>query len=119
MAFNIYAYLMKKLFIKTHGCQMNFYDSERMSDLLKPHGYQLENNDEDADFIILNTCHIREKAVEKTYNVNVTSVNTINVLGKSISKFTKTGVVTGRKPSYKKAIVQLKDGEFIDFYSQI
>ena len=59
------------------------------------------------------------KAVEKTYNVNVTSVNTINVLGKSISKFTKTGIVTGRKPSYKKAIVQLKDGEFIDFYSQI
>ena len=60
-----------------------------------------------------------KKAVEKTYNVNVTSVNTINVLGKSISKFTKTGIVTGRKPSYKKAIVQLKDGEFIDFYSQI
>ena len=60
-----------------------------------------------------------KKAVEKTYNVNVASVNTINVLGKSISKFTKTGIVTGRKPSYKKAIVQLKDGEFIDFYSQI
>ena len=60
-----------------------------------------------------------KKAVEKTYNVNVTSVNTINVFGKSISKFTKTGIVTGRKPSYKKAIVQLKDGDFIDFYSQI
>ena len=60
-----------------------------------------------------------KKAIEKTYNVNVLSVNTINVLGKSISKFTKTGIVTGRKPSYKKAIVQLKEGEFIDFYSQI
>ena len=60
-----------------------------------------------------------KKAIEKTYNVNVLSVNTINVLGKSISKFTKTGIVTGRKPSYKKEIVQLKEGEFIDFYSQI
>ena len=68
MAFNIYAYLMKKLFIKTHGCQMNFYDSERMSDLLKPHGYQLDNNEDNADLIVLNTCHIREKAVEKTYS---------------------------------------------------
>ena len=60
-----------------------------------------------------------KKAVEKTYEVNVVSVNTINVLGKSVSKYTKTGIVTGRKPSYKKAIVQLKEGEFIDFYSQI
>ena len=60
-----------------------------------------------------------KKAVEKTYDVNVVSVNTINVLGKSVSKFTKTGIVSGRKPSYKKAIVQLKEGEFIDFYSQI
>ena len=60
--------LMKKLFIKTHGCQMNFYDSERMKDLLKPHGYQLDDNEDDADLIILNTCHIREKAVEKTYS---------------------------------------------------
>ena len=59
---------MKKLFIKTHGCQMNFYDSERMTDLLKPHGYQLDDNEDDADIIILNTCHIREKAVEKTYS---------------------------------------------------
>ena len=59
------------------------------------------------------------KAVENSYNVNVLSVNIINVLGKSISKFTKTGIVNGRKPSYKKAIVQLKEGEFIDFYSQV
>ena len=59
---------MKKLFIKTHGCQMNFYDSERMIDLLKPHGYQLDDNEDDADLIVLNTCHIREKAVEKTYS---------------------------------------------------
>ena len=60
-----------------------------------------------------------KKAVEKTYSVNVLSVNTMNILGKSISKFTKMGVVNGRKPSYKKAIVQLKEGEFIDFYSQV
>ena len=59
---------MKKLFIKTHGCQMNFYDSERMTDLLKPHGYELDNSAEDADLIVLNTCHIREKAVEKTFS---------------------------------------------------
>ena len=59
---------MKKLFIKTHGCQMNFYDSERMTDLLKPHGYELDNSPEDADLIVLNTCHIREKAVEKTFS---------------------------------------------------
>ena len=59
---------MKKLFIKTYGCQMNFYDSERMTDLLKPHGYELDNSAEDADLIVLNTCHIREKAVEKTFS---------------------------------------------------
>ncbi len=60
--------IMKKLFIKTHGCQMNFYDSDRMTDLLKPHGYQLGENEDNADLIVLNTCHIREKAVEKTYS---------------------------------------------------
>ena len=47
---------------------MNFYDSDRMSDLLKPHGFQLDDNEDDADLIVLNTCHIREKAVEKTYS---------------------------------------------------
>ena len=47
---------------------MNFYDSGKMSDLLKPHGYQLDNNEDNADLIVLNTCHIREKAVEKTYS---------------------------------------------------
>ena len=47
---------------------MNFYDSERMTDLLKPHGYELDNSAENADLIVLNTCHIREKAVEKTFS---------------------------------------------------
>ena len=59
------------------------------------------------------------KPVESTYNVKVINVNTMNVLGKYVSKFTKTGIVNGRKSSYKKAIVQLKEGEFIDFYSQV
>tara|TARA_Y100001968_G_scaffold174299_1_gene159743 strand:- start:3406 stop:3696 length:291 start_codon:yes stop_codon:yes gene_type:complete len=60
-----------------------------------------------------------KKAVEKTYKVTVKSVNTINVLGKLKSRFTKRGIISGRKPSYKKAIVKLSDGEFIDFYSQV
>ena len=59
---------MKKLYIKTQGCQMNFYDSEKMADLLKPLGYEINHNGDDADLIVINTCHIREKAVEKTYS---------------------------------------------------
>ena len=58
----------KKLFIKTYGCQMNVYDSQRMADLLQPHGYTEGDNPEDADLVILNTCHIREKAAEKVYS---------------------------------------------------
>jgi len=59
---------MKKLHIKTYGCQMNVYDSGRMGDVLSPLGYQLSDSCEDADLIILNTCHIREKAAEKVYS---------------------------------------------------
>lgn len=58
----------KKLFVKTYGCQMNMYDSDRMIDLLKPLGYQLSDVPDDADMIILNTCHIREKAEHKLYS---------------------------------------------------
>lgn len=58
-------------------------------------------------------------AVEKLYGVNVESVNTINVMGKSKVRFTKAGVVAGRKPNYKKAIVTLAEGEVIDFYSNV
>jgi tRNA-2-methylthio-N6-dimethylallyladenosine synthase len=57
-----------KLFIKTYGCQMNVYDSARMADALAPHGYVTVERAEDADLIILNTCHIREKAAEKVYS---------------------------------------------------
>jgi tRNA-2-methylthio-N6-dimethylallyladenosine synthase len=58
----------KRLFIKTYGCQMNVYDSERMADVLRPLGYAPTDTAEDADFVILNTCHIREKAAEKVYS---------------------------------------------------
>lgn len=59
----------KKLFIKTHGCQMNEYDSSRMADLLgESHQLELTDNAEDADVILLNTCSIREKAQEKVFH---------------------------------------------------
>ncbi len=58
----------KRLYIKTYGCQMNVYDSERMADVLRPLGYALADEAEDADLVVLNTCHIREKAAEKVYS---------------------------------------------------
>ncbi len=58
----------RKLFIKTYGCQMNVYDSERMSEALGGAGYVPTDSPEDADMILLNTCHIREKAAEKVYS---------------------------------------------------
>ena len=60
--------MSKKLFIKTYGCQMNVYDSARMADALAPHGYASVDRSDDADLVILNTCHIREKAAEKVYS---------------------------------------------------
>ncbi|HEX2479169.1 MAG TPA: tRNA (N6-isopentenyl adenosine(37)-C2)-methylthiotransferase MiaB [Geminicoccaceae bacterium] len=60
--------MSKKLFIKTYGCQMNVYDSARMADALVPHGYVATDWADDADLVILNTCHIREKAAEKIYS---------------------------------------------------
>ncbi|HLI66427.1 MAG TPA: tRNA (N6-isopentenyl adenosine(37)-C2)-methylthiotransferase MiaB [Caulobacteraceae bacterium] len=58
----------KRLYIKTYGCQMNVYDSERMADLLRPLGYAATDAPDDADLVVLNTCHIREKATEKVYS---------------------------------------------------
>jgi tRNA-2-methylthio-N6-dimethylallyladenosine synthase len=58
----------KRLYIKTYGCQMNVYDSERMADLLRPLGYVAADRADDADLVVLNTCHIREKATEKVYS---------------------------------------------------
>ena len=58
----------RKLYVKSYGCQMNAYDSHRMADLLAPEGYVETGAPEDADLVILNTCHIREKAAEKVYS---------------------------------------------------
>ncbi|WP_158995299.1 50S ribosomal protein L23 [Mucilaginibacter sp. L196] len=58
-------------------------------------------------------------AIEKMYGVNITDVNTMRYVGKLKSRNTKAGAVSGRAASYKKAIITLKDGEVIDFYSNI
>ena len=58
----------KKLFIKTYGCQMNVYDSQRMAEAMGADGYVLTEDQSDADMVLLNTCHIREKAAEKLYS---------------------------------------------------
>jgi tRNA-2-methylthio-N6-dimethylallyladenosine synthase len=60
--------LAKKLYIKTYGCQMNVYDSARMADVLAPLGYGTAETPADADMVILNTCHIRERASEKVFS---------------------------------------------------
>ena len=60
--------MTKKLFIKTYGCQMNVYDSERMAEAMGAEGYVTTEVLEDADMVLLNTCHIREKASEKLYS---------------------------------------------------
>ncbi len=60
--------MSKKLFIKTYGCQMNVYDSLRMADVLAPLGYRAAETPEAADLVVLNTCHIREKASEKVFS---------------------------------------------------
>lgn len=60
--------MAKKLHIKTYGCQMNVYDSDRMADLLAPLDYSLTDQADAADMVIINTCHIREKASEKTFS---------------------------------------------------
>ncbi len=60
-----------------------------------------------------------KKAVEEMYGVTVESVNTMRYQGKSKSKFTKSGLISGRTNSYKKAIVKVAEGEVIDFYSGV
>ena len=60
--------ISKKIYIKSYGCQMNVYDSNRIKNLFEPKGYSETLNVEDADIVVLNTCHIREKAVEKVYS---------------------------------------------------
>ena len=60
--------MKKKLYIKTYGCQMNVYDTERMADVMAPEGYEQVDEPDGADLVVLNTCHIREKAAEKVYS---------------------------------------------------
>ena len=60
--------MKKKLYIKTYGCQMNVYDTERMIDVMAPEGYEETDTPDAADLVVLNTCHIREKAAEKVYS---------------------------------------------------
>lgn len=60
--------MSKKYFIKTFGCQMNVYDSSRIADMLKNEGYEEAKKQEDADLVLFNTCHIREKAAEKLFS---------------------------------------------------
>jgi tRNA-2-methylthio-N6-dimethylallyladenosine synthase len=60
--------MTRKLYVKSYGCQMNVYDSHRMADTLAPEGFVETATPDDADLIILNTCHIREKAAEKVYS---------------------------------------------------
>src|SRR5262247_4091364 len=59
---------LRKVHVKSFGCQMNVYDSHRMADTLAPEGFTETATPEDADLVILNTCHIREKAAEKVYS---------------------------------------------------
>lgn len=60
-----------------------------------------------------------QKAIQDMYNVTVVTVNTMNCAGKKKSRYTKSGIINGKSPSYKKAIVTVKQGEKIDFYSNI
>lgn len=78
----------KKLHIQTWGCQMNVYDSKRMADVLRPMGYEETDAPDDADMVILNTCHIREKATEKVFSA----------LGRLKKKTDKREEETGKKP---------------------
>lgn len=58
----------RKLYIKSYGCAMNVYDAIRMSEMMQPHGYQLVDTPNEADMVVLNTCHIRDKADEKVFS---------------------------------------------------
>ena len=60
-----------------------------------------------------------KKAIEKLYDVKVEAVNTMNYDGKKKSRYTKAGVISGRRPAFKKAVVTLKEGDTIDFFSNI
>jgi tRNA-2-methylthio-N6-dimethylallyladenosine synthase len=82
--------LQKKVFVKTYGCQMNVYDSERITEALGADGYAPTDAMEDADVIVLNTCHIREKAADKVYS----DLGRVRVLKETRQQAGKATVVT-------------------------
>ena len=75
----------KKIFIKSYGCQMNMYDSDRINNLFEIKGFKKTSSIDDADLIILNTCHIREKAAEKVYS-DIGRINKIKQKSKNFRK---------------------------------
>jgi len=81
----------KKIFVKSYGCQMNVYDSNRIKDLFFEDGYIITNDINDANLIVLNTCHIREKAAEKVYS----DIGRIKKINKKKSKDDYKLVVAG------------------------
>ena len=81
----------KKIFVKSYGCQMNVYDSNRIKDLFFEEGYVITNDIKDANLIVLNTCHIREKAAEKVYS----DIGRIKKINKKKSKDDYKLVVAG------------------------
>ena len=81
----------KKYYIKTYGCQMNVYDSVRMGDVLVAEGYSETQTPDDADVILLNTCHIREKAAEKVYS-DIGRLRKIKEKGAASGREIKIGV---------------------------
>lgn len=87
--------------------------TEKMTSLQEKHGKYGFIVDKNANKIEI------KKAVEKTYNVTVTNVNTIRYDGKMKSRYSKAGVISGRSAGYKKAIVSLQAGDAIDFYANI
>lgn len=72
-------------------------------------------------FVVLPTANKLEikKEIETLYNVKVLDINTMRYAGKATTRYTRSGIISGRKPAYKKAIVTLKEGDTIDFYSNI
>lgn len=82
----------RRVYIKTYGCQMNFYDSGRLAQLLAQHGYATTHLPDDADVIVLNTCHIREKAVDKVYS-ELGRLKQLRRNGGSAAKFVVAGCV--------------------------
>ena len=72
-----------KIYIKSYGCQMNVYDSNRILDLFRNKEYEIAEDPKDANLVVLNTCHIREKAAEKVYS-DIGIINKIKKMNRNI-----------------------------------